>query len=340
MKLVKLSDIFTIQYGVNLELNKLEQITSNKGIPFVSRTENHNGISAYVKKIDNTKPNPKNTISVAGGGSVLSTFYQTQDYYSGRDLYVLIPQQEMKKEEMLLYCSFIRANKYRYSYGRQANKTLSDIEVPSLDDAEKLIPKLNIKEPSKKPYHYKSVSLCDRKWNWFKCNELFEIKGTKSLTKSQAKEYGTGYYAYICTSSVNNGIEGFYDIKTEKGNVLTIDSATVGSCFYQNKSFSASDHVEKLIPKFSMNEYTAMFFCSLFSLEKYRYSYGRKFAQMRIKETNIKLPITIDGKPDWQFMEYYIKSLPYSSNLKEDKEQSIADKQVFESLISKASTPV
>lgn len=29
----------------------------------------------------------------------------------------------------------------------------------------------------------------------------------------------------------------------------------------------------------------------------------------------IKLPIDNNGKPEWQFMEDYIKSLPYSSNL-------------------------
>jgi hypothetical protein len=33
-----------------------------------------------------------------------------------------------------------------------------------------------------------------------------------------------------------------------------------------------------------------------------------------MKKTKIKLP-SDDGKPDWQFMEDYIKSLPYSSNL-------------------------
>ena len=33
------------------------------------------------------------------------------------------------------------------------------------------------------------------------------------------------------------------------------------------------------------------------------------------KNPIIKLPVDKDGKPDWQFMEDYIKSLPYSVNL-------------------------
>lgn len=29
----------------------------------------------------------------------------------------------------------------------------------------------------------------------------------------------------------------------------------------------------------------------------------------------IKLPVNSSGKPDWQFMEEYIKSLPFSSQI-------------------------
>ena len=32
----------------------------------------------------------------------------------------------------------------------------------------------------------------------------------------------------------------------------------------------------------------------------------------------IKLPITTDGDPDWQFMENYIKALPYGDRLADE----------------------
>ena len=35
----------------------------------------------------------------------------------------------------------------------------------------------------------------------------------------------------------------------------------------------------------------------------------------RMKKSLIKLPVDSDGKPDYKFMEDYIKSLPYSINL-------------------------
>jgi hypothetical protein len=40
----------------------------------------------------------------------------------------------MRLEEKLFYCHCIKMNAYRYQYGRQANKTLKDIELPDLPE--------------------------------------------------------------------------------------------------------------------------------------------------------------------------------------------------------------
>ena len=41
---------------------------------------------------------------------------------------------------------------------------------------------------------------------------------------------------------------------------------------------------------------------------------GRQ-ANKTLPDLLLKLPIDIDGNPDWQFMEDYIKSLPYGDRL-------------------------
>jgi hypothetical protein len=127
MKLIRVSDLFEVKYGSNLELNKLERDPA--GINFVSRTERNNGVSAKVKRIDK-EPIEAGVLTVAGGGSVLETFVQPEPFYSGRDLYYLKPLIEMNLNEKLYYCMCIRANKYRFNYGRQANRTLKDILIP------------------------------------------------------------------------------------------------------------------------------------------------------------------------------------------------------------------
>lgn len=128
MKLVTLASVFSVTYGVNLELNRMYR--NKSGIPFVGRSDRNNGVTAYVSPIADLAPNPAGTLSVAGGGSVLSTFLQVEPYYSGRDLFYLTPLMDMTDSQKLYYCSCIRANRYRYSYGRQANKTLKDLMIP------------------------------------------------------------------------------------------------------------------------------------------------------------------------------------------------------------------
>lgn len=153
-------------------------------------------------------------------------------------------------------------------------------------------------------------------WKKFLLSEMFTIKGSKTtLMKNLNKADSTTGYPYVSTQATNNGVRGFVDSYTEDGNILTVDSAVAGFCAYQDTPFSASDHVEKLIPNFAMDKHIALFLVSIINQEQYRYNYGRKCSQARLNRGWIRLPTTEEGNPDWQFMRNYIKSLPYSANL-------------------------
>ncbi len=146
---------------------------------------------------------------------------------------------------------------------------------------------------------------------------LFEVTGSKTTDKKildDNHKIGELKYPYVTTQASNNGIRDWYDNFTDEGNILTIDSAVLGFCSYQPLSFTASDHVEKLIPKFDLNVFRALFLTTIINKEQYRYSYGRKFNQDRIRETEIKLPFK-NGKIDWDWIESYIKGLNYSKYL-------------------------
>lgn len=154
----KISDLFIIRYGVNLELNICEEVDENdkEAVNFVARTAENNGISARVKIKEGIEPQASGLITVAGGGSVLSTFLQYEPFYSGRDLYTLESKDKISDAAKLFIVAVIEKNKYKYSYGRQANKTLPDI-----------ILKLPIKQDGSPDYDYmekymKSLSYGDR----------------------------------------------------------------------------------------------------------------------------------------------------------------------------------
>lgn len=128
-KLVPLEQVFYVIYGVNLELNKM---TLNKnGVNFISRTSKNNGVSSRVSILHDVEPTEAGVLTVAGGGSVLETFLQKEPFYSGRDLYYLKSKIDMTDAQKIFYCVCIRSNQYRYSYGRQANRTLKTLLIPA-----------------------------------------------------------------------------------------------------------------------------------------------------------------------------------------------------------------
>lgn len=311
MNTVPLSGIFEVKYGVNLELSNIDK--HQDGIPFISRTEKNNGLSAKVQIINGVKPNPAHTISVAGGGSVMSSFYQEKEYYSGRDLYYLKPIVELTKKQMHYYCMCLKANKYKYSYGRQANKTLNDLLVPSTESIPSWVSTTKITQPDKKSITNGKYELNIENWKYFKYQDIFEIK--KGNTP---KNQNNGNIFLVSATGLNNGVSKtiFSNSTANNKNLITVSSnGAVGDAFYQNKDFFATGDVNILTPKFNLNPYIAMFLTAIIKKEQFRFNYGRKWGKEKMLTHKIKLPIDKNNQPDWQFMEDYIKSLPYSKSL-------------------------
>ena len=153
-------------------------------------------------------------------------------------------------------------------------------------------------------------------WRQFALTDLFDVAGTATTPPRELAYHQRGAFPYVTTRAANNGVEGFYDVPTEDGGVITVDSAVVGFCAYQETAFLASDHVEKLTPRFDMTAPLAMFLVTILNGEQYRYNYGLKRAQKRLKRESLRLPCTKRGDPDWGYMERYIGSLRYSCNLR------------------------
>lgn len=314
----RVDDIFDVTYGNSLEF--INMIPDDTGIPFISRKSVNNGMEARVRLIEEVKPNPPNTISVAASGSVMESFLQKEPYYSGRDLYFLSPKQKMNDNVMLYYCTVLRANKYRYNYGRQANRTLRSILIPEYHEIPNWVNAVDIESRKIKDLRVSEtkISLINPlSWKKFLITDLFNIESPDGALIRDLNETDSSLtgHPYITSQATNNAVRGFVDGYTEDGNVLTVDSAVAGYCAYQERPFSSSNDVKKLIPKFTMDKYIAMFLVSVINQEQYRYNYGRKCGKTRLKKSWIKLPATREGDPDWQFMGNYIKSLPYSANM-------------------------
>lgn len=313
MTLVPLNSIFDIRYGNQFDLNKLD--TSTPEVNLVSRSRKNLGVVAKVKKLDTAVPFDAGLITVTLGGTyLLSSFVQQQPFYTAQNIKVLTPKKEMSLSEKIYYCLAIQANRFRYtSHGREANVTLDTLKVPAQPPAEwKDTPLLSNVDASAEDI--KTPALSSRKWEWFTLDQLFIFKKGKRLTKAEMKK---GKIPFVGAIAINNGWREFIDHQSlHEANTLTVNyNGSVGEAFYQPVPFYASDDVNVLYPKFSMNKYSGLFICSVIKREKYRFNYGRKWHVDRMMNSHIKLPVTKGGEVDYLFMETFIKSLPFSKGI-------------------------
>lgn len=91
-----------------------------KGIPFISATENNNGITDYVTK-DGTKIFSAKSITVSNDGSVGNAFYQENEFTCSHSVNVIRLNKKYNKE-LNQYLAFfliplIQKEKYRFGYG-------------------------------------------------------------------------------------------------------------------------------------------------------------------------------------------------------------------------------
>lgn len=283
-------------------------------INFVSRTSQNNGVVAQVDFVDDTIPFPEGLITVAlSGNGVCSSFVQLKPFYTAFHVMVLNPKSELSFIEKLFYCMCIKANSYKYSWGRQANKTLNEIELPDIIPEWVYDIKINPITTSKA--HTKIQTLEVDKWGEYPLGDLFSFYKGKRLTK-EAMAKGT--VNFIGAISENNGVRQIIDAEPMfLPNCITVNyNGSVGEAFYQFEPFWASDDVNVLYADgWELNKYTAMFIITTIKANRYKFSYGRKWTLAKMKESIIKLPESTDGSPDWAYMESYIKSLPYSDRI-------------------------
>lgn len=336
-----LHKIFDVIPGNSLDLNVLEESNdiADETVNYVSRTRENNGISAIVRTIPGIEPFESGLITVAGSGnSVLESFIQPAPFYTGFHVFILKPKKKLTDLEKLFYCYCIRQNQYKYSFGRQANKTLKNILVPS--EMPKEFKNISIEKTvqiSEGSLIKQEISFDIKKWKNFKYggeNGIFQIKNGYYNKKPVQTENGN--IPFIGATDSNNGVTEYYSLfdisnnhkderspeheieqKMFKGNCITVsNNGSVGYAFYQQKDFTCSHDVNVLYLKnVELNKYIALFICTLIHLEKYRWAFGRKWRPSRMPDSEIKLPVDSKGNPDFLYMENFIKGLPYSASI-------------------------
>ena len=319
-------------FDVYLSAGDLKIDECEKGeVPLISSGSANNGIVGYIDKNGDGKAQifKRNSITV---DMFCNAFYQNQDFYAvshGR-VNILIPKFDCNLQIGLFICSIIQKEQFKYSYGRAVYSSeisrmviklpATEVGEPDWEFMKKYIKSINHKPITTKNSGWGCLFATLGKtelWQEFCLDEIFEIRKGKRLT---ADEQTDGDTPYIGAIDSNNGVANYIGQKAiHDGNTISLSyNGSVGEAFYQPKPFWATDDVNVLYFRkengVKFNKYIALFFCTVLYKEKYRYSYGRKWVLESMRATKIKLP-TNDGKPDFLFMENYIKSLPYGDRI-------------------------
>ena len=264
-------------------------------------------------------PFEEGLITVALGGSkLLSAFVQKNSFYTAQNVAVLRPRLPMTFEQKVYVCLAIRQNRFRYSaFGREANRTLRTIPIPDLTEFPAWIG--NFEQQSivdfELPALNVNVPLESDKWKPFALRTIFDIRKGQRLTKA---DMCPGDVPYIGASDAANGVTARIGQEPiHQGGTISVSyNGSVAEAFFQPLPYWATDDINVLYPKgFQLTASIALFICTVIRLEKYRFNYGRKWHLERMRESIIKLPVTEEGMPDFEYMDNFMKSLRYSSSI-------------------------
>lgn len=338
----QVGSIFTILNGKGITQ---EEIADNEGdFIAVQSGEDNNGVMGkisldYCKQMQYTF-SEKPCLTVARSGSAGFVSFQIHGCVVGDSAKILLLPDKVATEEVYTFLqSILTANRFKYTYGRKVTKEKYlnewlDLPVKHNSDGtilidethkysgEGFIPDWQFMEDYIKSLHHKPLTTKNKPgqapelnvqdWGEFDLADLFGDceRGTRITTDDRTD----GNIPFCTAGEFNEGISeliGNPEAKIYK-KALSIDM--FGNCFYHGYDFKCDDNILVITNK-HINEYTGLFLSQVISADKYRNNYGRQYRQKDYVKHKIKLPIDADGNPDWQFMEDYIKALPYGDRL-------------------------
>ena len=151
-------------------------------------------------------------------------------------------------------------------------------------------------------------------WKEFRLDSIFIMKNTKSIVQKDVKP-DSGTIPYVTASNSNNGVLMYIDCPPEwidDGDCIMIGGKTM-TFSYQNEPFCSNDSHN--IALYLKDKTNATEMCYLFLITALRsalysrYSWGDSVSMKRIKDDVFFLPATADGKPDYAYMDQYMRDV-------------------------------
>lgn len=315
----RIGDYFKVEYGRFHAKDELGTGTVN----YITTSGFNNGITNTCEEATHQG----NCITVASDGAMGASFYQEEAFTTSNIVSTLtpLPHTPLNKYNALFLCAIIFGKRaefgwlgFKMSVDRVRNLR---VKLPTTPDGapdwaymESYMANLETKVAESltmlqaaKDAEKKKVDT--REWGSFALGTLFNIVKGKRLTKAEMK---SGKIPFIGSSALNNGCTAMIgnDKNQHPENTITVCyNGSVGETFYQDQPYIASDDVNVLYPKFTMNRQIALFIVSLIKGVSSRYDYIDKWKKEAMEADKIYLPVDKTGQPDWAYMEEYMRKV-------------------------------
>lgn len=346
------ADIFELYNGNGITKEEIEENPGN--FAAIQSGSENNGCIGYINKEYCKAMNytyvEEPCLTVARTGSAGFVAYQPDGCVVGDSAKILLlKNKENRKPEIYLFLrTVLMANQYKYTYGRKVteDKYLADTlllpitesTTPDWSFMEKYIQSLHHKPLSTSVTDHISIDLNTKSWKEFFLHRIFNC-GMGSGIDAVITTSNEPKYNYVSRDSNGNGVVGFVDeIEGEKpfpagAMSLALGGSFLGSCFVQKKPFYTAQNVGVLQEKVPLTVHTKIFIATLIRNEcKIKYqAFGRELNAHFRKDFTIKLPVKHDANgivydetrefsddgyiPDWEWMDSYMRSLPYSDRI-------------------------
>lgn len=313
--------------------------------PYVSSTSFNNGVDDFIGNNSSVR-RFEDCLTLANSGSVGSAFYHRYEFIAS-DHVTQLKREGLDKYAYLFMIPLINRLSEKYSFNREINderikreKLLlpvtdaGDIDFQFMSSFMKQI-ETDILSTTlatfKNRLKYNELNISELggvNWKVFNFTDIFVIR--KGFYNKKPPCYENGTIPFIGASDSNNGFTGFttyssiesnskigygknesIEQKIYKGNAICVtNNGSVGYAYYQQHPFTCTHDVNPLYLKGQkLNKYIAMFLISCIESQRVCFTYARKWRPKRMIKSRLMLPTTIEGQPDWEFMEQYMRNI-------------------------------
>jgi hypothetical protein len=311
----------------SIDRNKLNGLSGR--IPYITRTDNDNGIDDFIDGQPLFKTDEGNVITI--GLDTQTVFYQPALFYTGQNIQVL-RNPHLNKYVALYIIPLIKKQMAKFNWGGNGAtlgrlKKLSlylpciDSVTPDYQYMEDFMKSVELKLLRRyKNYisfrigecikNYKTNNTQCTHWGDFPISDLGKVCSGKDIYE---KERRIGRVPYVTSTASQNGIGYFVENNNETltENCLSVNrNGSVGYAFFHPYKALFGNDTRRLIPYYS-NRYSSFYLACAITRQKEKYGYGLKLGTDRLKKQHVVLPIEDNNQPDYVYMSQYMKGLEY-----------------------------